>query len=75
MGKVLPAVLRPLMNACDPLVPFLAFRRCERSFVSLALGLCQPLLFRTEEAGILNRGPIGEIGEGLEPYIDSDLFL
>src|SRR5215467_734829 len=32
MGKILTAVLRSLMNACYPLVPFLAFRRLQRSF-------------------------------------------
>ena len=75
MGEVLPAIFRSLMNVCDPLVPFLAFRRLQRSFVSFALDLYQLLLFRTEEAGILNRGPIGEIGEGLEPHIYAYLFV
>lgn len=73
VSKIFAAVLRPFVNACHPFVQLLAFWRFEWGFVSFALRLCQVLFFLPEEAGILYRGAIGEIGEGFESHIDAYL--
>ena len=75
VSEIFAAVLRPFVNACHPFVQLLAFSRCARGFVSCALRLCQVLFFLPEEAGILDRGAIGEIGEGFESHIDAYLLV
>jgi len=73
-NEVLPAASDALMDARYHLAPLLLCGRFARCFGQLALRFSKVCFFLPEEAGIVDVLVCGEIGKGLEPHINADLF-
>ncbi len=74
LNEILPAVADALMDARYHLAPLLLCWRFAPGLGQLALRFGKGFFFLAEEAGIVDVLVCGEIGKGLEPHINADLF-